>query len=263
MSEQRYPPCGASEKPSRKPLEPDVPEPAGGHAVLAADGLYKAYRQPHQRISVLQGAELCVRAGESVAIVGKSGAGKSTLLHVLGGLDGPDAGRVWVCGNDLYGLSAALRARVRAGDIGFVFQSYHLMPEMDLLENVMLPALASGSPLTRREARRRARELLEQVGLSRRATHMPAELSGGEQQRAALARALMNRPRLILADEPTGNLDRGTGGQTLDRLFELAHLDSLALLLVTHDPDVADRCDRRLRLEAGLLVPGDAAAQGD
>ena len=239
---------------SKPTVSPDAASPSG--PVLVAQGLCKTYRQPHQCVTVLQGAELRLEAGRSVAIVGRSGAGKSTLLHLLGGLDAPDAGQVWVDGRNLYALNAARRARVRAAAIGFVFQSYHLMPEMDLLENVMLPALAAGSPLNRRESRHRAVALLDQLGLSARAKHMPAELSGGEQQRAALARALMNRPRLILADEPTGNLDRRTGGQMFESLLRLVREEALALLVVTHDPEVAVQCDRCWRLDDGKLLPG-------
>lgn len=227
---------------------------AGPDTVLAAGGIHKSYQRHRRRIDVLQGAELQVRYGQSVAIVGRSGAGKSTLLHVLGGLDRPDRGRVLVGGHDLYALTPARRARIRANDIGFVFQSYHLMQEMDLLENVMLPSMAAGSRLTRRQARRRSLELLDQVGLSGRASHMPAQLSGGEQQRAALARALMNRPGLLLADEPTGNLDHTTADMILELLFAMSRRENLALLIVTHDPGVAGRCHRHLLLEDGKLI---------
>jgi lipoprotein-releasing system ATP-binding protein len=202
---------------------------------------------------VLLGAHLDVAPGERVAIIGRSGAGKSTLLHVLGGLDHPDpaGGRIVQEGTDIYRLSARMRSAYRARNVGFVFQSYHLLPEMDIVENVMLPAFALGRPTA--GAKRKARELLESVGLGDRLAHTPMELSGGEQQRVALARALMNDPRLILADEPTGNLDATTGGQVLDLLFHLS--EGHALVLVTHSPNIAARCDRTLRLEDGLLVP--------
>jgi predicted ABC-type transport system involved in lysophospholipase L1 biosynthesis ATPase subunit len=223
-------------------------------APLAAAGLAKTYRLPHKCVEVLKGAALDVAASERVAIVGRSGAGKSTLLHVLGGLDRPEAGDVRVNGRALYQLSQRERARLRAREIGFVFQSYHLLPEMDVVENVMLPAMAAGGT-ARTGMRARATELLRQVGLADRATHTPLELSGGEQQRVALARALMNDPGLILADEPTGNLDRNTGAQILDLLFGLARQRGHALVLVTHSPDVAALCDRVLVLRDGLLVP--------
>ena len=184
--------------------------------------IHKTYTVRKSPLHVLRGACLDVNAGDTVAIIGKSGAGKSTLLHILGGLDRPDEGRVVIEGRDFYGLSSAQRSRIRASEIGFVFQSYHLLPEMDVLENVMLPAMAIGASFRPRSGiRAYAMELLTSVGLADRADHTPVELSGGEQQRAALARALMNDPKLVLADEPTGNLDGATGGQVLDMLFAL------------------------------------------
>jgi len=224
---------------------------AGG-SLLAAAGLHKRYLLPHKTVEVLRGASLAVRPGERVAIVGRSGAGKSTLLHVLGGLDRPDAGHVLLSGADLYALPARRRTALRAGAIGFVFQSYHLLPEMDVVENVMLPAMTLGGA-GRAAMRQRALLLLEQVGLADRGAHMPLELSGGEQQRVAIARALMNEPGLVLADEPTGNLDRATGARTLDLLFGLVRERGHALAIVTHDPDVAARCDRALTLADGVL----------
>lgn len=222
--------------------------------MIQASGLFKKYKLPHQTVDVLQDAALSVVPGERVAIIGRSGAGKSTLLHVLGGLDTPDRGRVDLAGNNLYALSTRKRSRVRATLIGFVFQAYYLLPEMDILENVMLPAMAVGS-LTRRAMRERAEELLVQVGLKDRLTHTPLELSGGEQQRAAIARALMNRPPLLLADEPTGNLDRNKGAQVLDTLFGLSETREHALVMVTHSPEIATLCDRVLVLEGGQLLP--------
>ncbi|NQU39017.1 MAG: ABC transporter ATP-binding protein [Lentisphaerae bacterium] len=224
--------------------------------LLIAEKLDKTYHLGKARIDVLRDAELAVRAGESVAIIGASGAGKSTLLHVLGGLDRPDAGRVAVNGVDVYGVSASRRTRLRATDIGFVFQSYHLLPEMDLLENVVLPAMALPDWLHgARRARARARELLASVGLAEREGHLPMELSGGEQQRAALARALMNSPQLVLADEPTGNLDDETGGLVLDLLLSLTLGRGHALVMVTHNRRVAERCDRVLELRDGGIHP--------
>ena len=224
--------------------------------LLTATDLHKSYVLPHKTVTVLQGASFTVGAGERVAIVGRSGTGKSTLLHLLGGLDRPDAGDVRMDGKSLYALKPRERSRLRAQQIGFVFQSYHLLPEMDVVENVMLPAMAIGANHAR--SRARVMELLALVGLSDRATHTPLELSGGEQQRVALARALMNAPGLLLADEPTGNLDRDTGAQILELLFGLAQQHRHALVVVTHAPEVAARCDRVLRLENGQLVPGQA-----
>lgn len=221
--------------------------------VLRCEAVHKSYRLSGKTIPVLVGAELAVEEGERVAIVGRSGAGKSTLLHLLGGLDRPQAGRVWLCGEDLYGVRATRRDALRAGKIGFVFQSYHLLPEMDLTENVMLPAMALGK-LSRRAMRERAMDLLSEMGLADRAAHTPLELSGGEQQRVAIARALMNNPPVILADEPTGNLDRETGEQVLASLLKASVSRRHALVMVTHDPVVAARCDRTLRLEGGELV---------
>ena len=222
--------------------------------LLAAVNLSKSYRLPSKVVEVLKGASLEVREGECVAIIGRSGAGKSTLLHVLGGLDRPDAGEVFLRGQSLYALPPARRTRLRAQNVGFVFQAYHLLPEMDVTENVLLPAMAI-SRLGRAALRMRALELLDQVGLADRACHMPLELSGGEQQRVAIARALMNAPELLLADEPTGNLDRDTGCQILDLLFGLAHQSRLALVIVTHDAGVAARCGRVLEIEEGEMRP--------
>jgi len=221
--------------------------------VLDARDLAKSYRLPHKTVTVLTAAALSVSAGERVAVVGRSGVGKSTLLHVLGALDRPESGEVWINGRSIYALRERERSELRAREIGFVFQSYHLLPEMDLAENVMLPAWAAGGRGGRAAMRRRAIELLDRVGLADRATHTPLELSGGEQQRAALARALMNEPPLLLADEPTGNLDRGTGAQILDLLFGLARQTGHALVLVTHSPEIAALCDRTLTLADGRL----------
>ncbi len=223
--------------------------------MLEAERIEKQFTILRHELHILTGASMHVNAAESVAVVGKSGAGKSTLLHILGGLDRPAAGRVRLDGADLYAMSGAARTRLRARHIGFVFQSYQLLPEMDVLSNVMLPAMALGRRPADPELRRRARELLEAVGLGERWAHRPMELSGGEQQRAALARALMNAPQLVLADEPTGNLDAETGRIVLDHLFALTSQAGHALILVTHDHHTAARCDRVLHLEGGVLVP--------
>ena len=225
--------------------------------MLEASNLHKTYVLPHKRVEVLKGASLSVGKGERVAIVGRSGSGKSTLLHVLGGLDRPEVGEVCIDGQPLYAVSQRARTAVRAAKIGFVFQSYHLLPEMDVTENVMLPAMTGVLKITRAQMRQRALALLEQVGLADRATHMPLELSGGEQQRVALARALINEPALILADEPTGNLDRMTGAQIMELLFGLSRTRDLALVMVTHSPETAALCDRVVELVGGLLVARD------
>ena len=221
--------------------------------MLKATDLHKTYILPHKRVEVLKGASLHVAKGERVAIVGRSGSGKSTLLHVLGGLDRPEAGEVSIDDRPLYAVSQRARTALRAAKIGFVFQSYHLLSEMDVTENVMLPAMTGVAKLTRREMKQRAMTLLDQVGLADRATHMPLELSGGEQQRVALARALITDPALILADEPTGNLDRLTGAQIMELLFGLSCTRDLALVMVTHSPETAALCDRVLELREGLL----------
>lgn len=227
---------------------------------LTATGLRKAYTLHGQRLDILRGASLEARPGETLAIVGRSGAGKSTLLHVLGGLDRPEAGDVFIHGRGLYALRAGRRTRLRAEAIGFVFQAYHLLPEMDITENVMLPGMALGRH-SRRALRARAEALLERVGLADRLRHTPLELSGGEQQRAAIARALMNEPPVILADEPTGNLDAKTGDQVLALLFELTKERHAVLAMVTHSPETAARCDRTLTLQDGVLIEGRVARE--
>ena len=229
---------------------------------LEALRLHKTYRRRGAPpLRVLQGVSLEVSPGEHVAILGRSGSGKSTLLNLLGGLDRPDRGHdavVRIAGRDLLAMREGARARERARSIGFVFQSFHLLPELTILENVRLPALAL--PGGRKpEKIERARRLLEAAGLGDRLGHRPAELSGGEQQRAAVARALMNAPALLLADEPTGNLDSLTGMQVLDLVFDLSGSffeTPPALLMVTHSDAIAARCDRTLRLADGRLAPG-------
>jgi predicted ABC-type transport system involved in lysophospholipase L1 biosynthesis ATPase subunit len=222
--------------------------------ILEATELHKTYLLPHKQVHVLKGASLQVEAGERVAIIGRSGAGKSTLLHVLGGLDHPDSGDIRIMGQSLYRLNPRVRTALRAAKIGFVFQSYHLLPEMDVTENVMLPAMTGVRSISRLKMRQQATELLAQVGLSDRLNHTPLELSGGEQQRVALARALINEPALILADEPTGNLDRMTGAQIMDMLFGLSKTRELALVMVTHSAETAALCDRVYELQDGKLV---------
>lgn len=206
-------------------------------------------------LEVLRGVSLSIAEGESTAITGMSGAGKSTLLYILGGLDRPTAGQVRYRGRDLYAASDRERSAIRAQKIGFVFQAYHLLPELNVLENVLLPGLSlNGAFLRGRQLRMRAAELLAQVGLAERALHRPNELSGGEQQRVALARALMNGPELLLADEPTGNLDSKTGEDVLRYLFNLAAERNLTLVIVTHNEAVSARCHRHIVLRDGLPV---------
>jgi len=223
-------------------------------ALISVEDVHKTYTVRKHPVPVLKGASLEVGAGEVLAIVGASGAGKSTLLHIMGGLDRPDEGRVSIEGRSLYDMSSGRRTWVRAKEIGFVFQSYHLLPEMDVLENVMLPGMADGRlRISNARMRSRALELLAAVGLRDRAQHTPLELSGGEQQRTALARALMNDPDIVLADEPTGNLDDATGNQVLSHLFSLTRDRGHSLVVVTHSETIAASCDRVLRLSGGVV----------
>jgi predicted ABC-type transport system involved in lysophospholipase L1 biosynthesis ATPase subunit len=223
--------------------------------ILEASELHRVYTIGATTIPVLKGVSLSVRAGETVAIMGASGAGKSTLLHILGGLDRPSKGRVRFRDQSLYEMSNRARTELRATKIGFVFQSYHLLPELDIAENVTLPAMSRfDAPRFAAENRKRALDLLGQVGLRDRAGHRPMELSGGEQQRAALARALMNDPEIVYADEPTGNLDSKTGDLVLQYLFDLTRERGHTLILVTHNEAVAGRCDRTLLLQDGSLA---------
>lgn len=230
-------------------------EKQDGALIVEARDVHRDFTIDSTSIHVLKGVSLQVKAGEALSIMGASGAGKSTLLHILGGLDRPTRGSVAFNGESLYDLPNRSRTEIRATKIGFVFQAYHLLPELDLLENVMLPAL-SRFGASRREAgnRRRALDLLERVGLRERASHRPMELSGGEQQRAALARALMNEPEIVFADEPTGNLDSKTGDLVLHYLFELTREKGHTLVVVTHNDEVAKRCDRVLHLKDGCLA---------
>ncbi len=217
--------------------------------VLAVEGLSHWVDAPGGRLTLLREVELSIQAGETVALLGPSGAGKSTLLALLAGLDRPRAGRVWVAGRELTALDEDDRARLRGETMGFVFQSFQLIPTLTALENVMLPLEVLGRP----QAQETARAVLERVGLGARLDHYPAQLSGGEQQRVAIARAFAPRPRLLLADEPTGNLDRRNGERVMAQLFALNEEAGTTLVLVTHDPALAARCQRRLRLEDGRL----------
>jgi putative ABC transport system ATP-binding protein len=218
--------------------------------VLAAEGLGKQVSSPEGTLAILSDVTLSIRRGETVAIIGASGAGKSTLLALLAGLDESTAGRALLAGNDLTQLDEDGRAAVRAGHVGFVFQSFHLVPSLTALENVMLPLELAG----RRDARDAAKDVLAGVGLAARVGHYPRQLSGGEQQRVAIARAFVGRPDVLFADEPTGNLDAATGEKIIELLFGLNKATRTTLVLVTHDRQLAARCDRVIRLEAGRVV---------
>jgi ABC-type lipoprotein export system ATPase subunit len=230
--------------------EEGAPETARG-PILAARGVRKSYLMGRRSLEVLRGIELTVRRGEFLALRGASGAGKSTLLHLLGGLDLPNAGEIIFDGSDLRALPARALARLRNRRVGFVFQAYHLLPELSALENVALPArMARASP---GDAAARGRELLNRVGLGERLEHRPYELSGGEQQRVAIARALINQPDLILADEPTGNLDSRTGEEIIHLLCDLREERRATLIMATHDAKIAARAPRVVELADGVL----------
>jgi len=226
-------------------------------AAIRVRGLHKSYRMGQTDIHVLRGVSFDVAAGEFAAVVGASGSGKSTLLHIIGLLDNPDKGALELAGVAAGTLSRGRRNRIRCRDIGFVFQFYHLLPELNVLENVLLPAKVDSSPVAwarrRSGARRRAMELLEHLGLTERISHRPKELSGGERQRVAIARALINHPRVLLADEPTGNLDSRTGRQILEVLKTFHEQLDQTVLMVTHDRSLAEQADRVLRLHDGRL----------
>ncbi len=223
--------------------------------VLELQGIEKTYNRGRPNaVEVLSGADLSVRAGEMVALVAPSGAGKSTLLHIAGLLDVPDAGSVRIGGREMVGLSDRRRTAVRRQEVGFVYQFHHLLPEFSALENVILPQLANGTGWD--NAMTRAGDLLARVGVGARADHRPAAMSGGEQQRVAFCRALANEPRLLLADEPTGNLDPATSDRVFETLIELARDTGLSAVIATHNTSLAARMDRVLRLENGGLVAG-------
>jgi lipoprotein-releasing system ATP-binding protein len=220
--------------------------------VLACRDLHKEFQQGDTRLQVLRGVDLAVRAGERIAIVGASGSGKTTLLQLLGGLDLPTKGTVTVAGQNINDLSDAQRGELRNQTLGFVYQFHHLLPEFTALENVAMPLLVRRTPIA--EAKRRARALLERVGLGARLDHRPGQLSGGERQRAAVARALVTNPRVVLADEPTGNLDGANAAQVFALMLELNAAFGTALVVVTHAPELAARMQRVLTLKDGRLV---------
>lgn len=250
--------------PRRRAAPPTVGPPDGnpstkhGGGALQSIGLVKTYRKDRVTIPVLRGVDLEARPGEFLAIIGQSGSGKSTLLHILGTLDGPDAGEVHFAGRRIDNLPVAQRDRVRNRQIGMIFQFYHLLPELTALENVLSPLMIASSVWhywrRKREHTARAQELLELVGLGHRLTHRPRELSGGEMQRAAIARALIGNPQVLLADEPTGNLDRGTGKEILGILRNLNRQQKLTIVMVTHDLAIAEMADRVVRLVEGRMA---------
>ncbi|MDT8405935.1 MAG: lipoprotein-releasing ABC transporter ATP-binding protein LolD [Methylococcales bacterium] len=220
--------------------------------VLQARQLTKTYRQGNLVVPVLKGVDLAIEPGERVAIMGASGSGKSTLLHLLGGLEKPDSGQVMLAGASLYDISKTRLNRLRNADLGFIYQFHHLLGEFTLLENVAMPLLIAGQSVAKAKAA--AGDLLTRVDLTHRLTHKPGELSGGERQRAAIARALINQPKCVLADEPTGNLDSKTADQVYQLMLALNRELGVAFLLVTHDPELAERMDRTLHMSDGLMV---------
>jgi putative ABC transport system ATP-binding protein len=222
-------------------------------SIVKAEGLTKQVTTPDHVLTIVKDATFEVAAGEAVAILGASGSGKSTLLGLLAGLDVPSAGRVWIGGEDLFALNEDGRARLRGQMVGFVFQSFQLLPALTALENAMLPLELAGGA----DAAPRARQVLGRVGLGERLGHYPRQLSGGEQQRVAVARAFVTEPRLLFADEPTGNLDSETGEHVIDLLFEMNRERGTTLVLVTHDAELAKRCDRRLHIAAGEITHHD------
>jgi len=244
---------------SQATSQPPAAAPAKASDILRAVGLARTFRMGDSRVQVLKGLNLSVREGEFLAIEGRSGCGKSTLLHILGALDSCDAGEVFYDGRNLAALSGAARGKLRNTQFGFVFQFYHLLPELNVLENTLLGPMVELSVLSyfskRRELKRRAAEVLSWLGLDARLKHRPSQLSGGERQRVAIARALMNRPRVLFADEPTGNLDSETGRQIMSVLERLHKEQNQTVIMVTHDRSLATRADRIMVLRDGALYP--------
>jgi lipoprotein-releasing system ATP-binding protein len=234
--------------------KPPMPEPQ-----IAAIAVEKAYRKGEHQVPVLHGVDISVQKGEFLSIVGQSGSGKSTLLHLLGLLDAPDVGEVQLDGQRIDDLSARTRDELRNRVFGFVFQFYHLLPELSLMENVLAPLMIRhsiwGYWQRRREYQDRAREMIDRVGLGHRLTHRPSELSGGEMQRAAIARSLVARPEILLADEPTGNLDQGTGRGIIELMAKLNEQERLTIIMVTHDQLIASEAHRTVKLREGRIEP--------
>jgi putative ABC transport system ATP-binding protein len=231
-------------------------------SVIEVQGLSKVVQDASGVLTILHDIDLTVRRGSSVAIVGASGSGKSTLLGLLAGLDSPSAGSVRLLGTELNGLDEDGRAALRSAQVGFVFQSFQLMPHLTALENVMLPLELRGEARDLRQAREQARGLLARVGLAARTGHYPRLLSGGEQQRVALARAFVTQPQILFADEPTGSLDAANGHAVIDLMFDMNRASGATLVLVTHDIELARRCEQVITLEAGVIVPAHAARAG-
>ena len=245
-------PRGSSGTPFDAPEGGEEPSAREDAPVLFLSAVERSYRQGEAVLEILKGAELAVWPGQSVALVAPSGAGKSTLLHVAGLLEYPDAGEVYIDRVATSTLSDAQRTRLRRTDVGFVYQAHHLLPEFSALENVALPQMIRG--LSRKEANNRSTELLKYLGLKDRLTHRPSELSGGEQQRVAIARAVANAPRILLADEPTGNLDPRTSERVFSALTQLVRASGLAMICATHNMEIAGRMDRRVTLKDGAVV---------
>jgi len=222
--------------------------------ILEASNINKSYFRSNNVLHVLKGIDLKIEEGEIVSVVGPSGAGKSTLLHVLGGLDRPDQGVVHLDGEDIYSLKDAARAKIRNNKVGFVFQFYHLLPEFTALENVLLPAMIQMRKGKKKQFEGQGLDLLEKVGLKERVQHKPYQLSGGEQQRVAIARALINKPRIILCDEPTGNLDSESGKGIIDLLMDLNKRNNQTLVIVTHDDHFATHSHRTIHIRDGAVV---------
>jgi putative ABC transport system ATP-binding protein len=229
------------------------PDTADRPVIVKAEGLTKQVKTPDHELTIVKEATFEIAAGEAVAILGASGSGKSTLLGLLAGLDVPSRGRVWIAGEDLFALNEDGRARLRGRMVGFVFQSFQLLPALTALENVMLPLELAGGA----DAAYRAKLVLDRVGLGERLGHYPRQLSGGEQQRVAVARAFVTGPKLLFADEPTGNLDSITGEHIIDLLFEMNREQGTTLVLVTHDAELAKHCDRRIHIAAGAITSED------
>ena len=232
-------------------------------SLIRLEDIRKTYHLGEIDVPVLKGISLSIEKGEFVALMGSSGSGKSTLMNILGCLDRPSSGAYWFEGKNIVHLSVDERAYLRNAKMGFVFQSFNLLPRASALENVMMPLGYTATFVSEREARRRATEMLEKVGLAERLHHEPSQLSGGQQQRVAIARALINRPPVLFADEPTGNLDSKTSCEVLAMFKDLNQKDGITVILVTHDPEVARYADRLVRIADGVLVDGTAAADSD